>query len=67
MLYTCIWSKGQKSMKSIKFYQDLQARCSVGIEARGLESWEERLLWTEVKVMVKHLDEESCGQLAILD
>ena len=54
-------------MKSIKFYQDLQARCSVGIKAWGLESWEEGLLWTEVKVMVKHLDEEFCGQLAILD
>ena len=54
-------------MRSIKFYQNLQTRCSVATEAQGLESWEEGLLWTEVKVMVKHLDEESCGQLAILD
>ena len=44
-------------------------RCTVGIEAQGLESWEEGLLWTEVemKVMVKHLDEESFGELAILN
>lgn len=40
-------SKGQKSMKSTQYYQGLQARCTIGIEAEVLESWEEGMLWTE--------------------
>lgn len=34
-------------MKSTKYYQGLQARCTIGIEAEVLESWEEGVLWTE--------------------
>lgn len=61
-------------MKSTKYYQDLQARYTVGIDAQALESWEEGLLWTEgrilifveIKVIINYLDEGSCEQLATL-
>lgn len=61
--------RDKKSMKRTKYYQDLQARCTVGLEAQGLERWEERLFWTEIerKVMIKHLEKGCCGQLVILD
>eukprot|EP00069_Balaena_mysticetus_P006074 bmy_05274T0 len=42
-------------MKSTEYYQDHQVRCTVGIEAQGLESWEEGLLWTEVEMKVMML------------
>lgn len=60
-------------MKSLQYYQDLQARCTSGIEAQVLESWERGMFWTEnvnlveMKVIVNHLDDGSCGRLATLD